>query len=423
MAELNIPTIAPTLNQVVSKIQTQFENQTNAFNSVVKRGPKDFVNGKGERIPSYLRRPTGVTAGTEGFSFNAPGNPTFDDMYVYPAEVALAYDVSARTIRNFNAGSEYTQVKGMSEYVGKVSDALTKALERTFWGNGQGSYAIALSASGSTITFRSTPDTAYGSTKGSTWVEIGEQYDLINGSTGAVRGQVTFTSVPTATTAVGTFSGFAAADVASGDLLVTANGYLNYARGLAYIVNNDSGTFQLLSRSTYPQIKANVVDLAGNNITVSDFDQALALAEIRGDTMDDAKKGMGVWMPRGQWSALTRLGQNLKRFQGTDTKFDGSFQTFGFGPLTMNVAIDCDEDRFYFTNSGDLFILEEKPFGVYDFDGNTLRMKAGLNGVGATAATGAIGIAFQMCAYQPRKYSLIKRAGIVGLPTQVLAYS
>jgi hypothetical protein len=422
MAQLNIPTIAPTLNQVVAKIQTQFENQTNAFNSVVKRGKKDFVNGKGERIPNYILRPTGITAGTEGFSFNSPGLPTFGDMYVYPAEVALAYELSDKTIRNFNAGSEYTQIQGMSDYMGKVADALTKALERTFFGNGQGSFAIAASASGSTITFRSTPASAYGSTKGSVWIEIGENYDLINGSTGAVRGQVRFTSVPTSTTAVGVFTGFAAADVADGDLLVTANGYFNYARGLAYIVNNDTGTFQLISRSTYPQFKANVVDLAGNNITVSDFDQALALAEVRGDSMESAKQGMGVWMARAQWSALTRLGQNLKRFQGTDTKFDGSFQTFGFGPLTMNVAVDCDEDRFYFVKNSDLFILEDKPFGAYDADGNQLRMKAGTAGVGSTSFTGAMGIGYQVAAMQPRSYSLIKRAGIVGLPTQVAAY-
>src|SRR5262249_31366156 len=148
-------------------------------------------------------------------------------------------------------------------------------------------------------------------------------------------GQARFSS-KTATTATGTFVGFTASDIVDGDFLVTANGLDNYPRGFAYVVNNDTGTFQLLSRATYPELKANVVDLAGAAITVSDFDQAVSLLEIRGDSFEGAQSGISVWMPVAQHSALLRLGQNLKRFGGTDTKFDGSFQSFGFGNLTIN---------------------------------------------------------------------------------------
>lgn len=421
MAQLNLPTIAPALNQVTAKLQTQFENQTTAYNAIAKRGKKDFVNGKGERIPSYMQRPTGITAGTEGFSFNPPGLLAMDDMYVYPAEVALAYELSDRTIRNFNAGSEYTQIQGMSDYLSKIADALTKDLERNIWGDGSGLRAQCTSASGSTITFTSAAASGYGSTKGAVWVEIGETYDVIT-SAGAVRGQFKASS-KTATTATGTFTGFAAADVASTDFIVPSNGYLNFPRGMAYIVNNDTGTFQLLSRSTYPQLKANVVDLAGAAITVSNFHQAVALLEIRGDSMEGAKSGIAAWMAVAQHDALLRLGQNLKRFAGSDTKFDGSFQSFGFGNLTINKAVDCDEDRIYFTNLSDLFILEEKPFGVYETDGNQLRMKMGTAGVGSTSFVGAMGVAYQLGAYQPRKHTLVKRAATAGLPTQVQAYS
>lgn len=423
MAQLNIPTIAPTLNQVVGDLQQQFENQVIVFNAVTKRGKKNFVNGKGERIPSQFRRPTGITAGQEGFSFNAPGLPRWDDMYVYPAEVALAYELSARTIRNFNAGSEYTQIEGMSDYLARVSDALTKDLERNMFGNGSGLRAQCTSASGSTITFTTAPASAYGSTKGAVWVEIGEVYDVIT-STGTVRGQFKATS-STATTATGTFVGFAAADIASTDFLVPSGGYQNFPNGFAGIINNDTGTFQLQSRATYPQLKANVVDLAGGAITVSDFHQAVAFIGIRGDDSSQSangQKGINAWMSWAQHDALLRLGQNLKRFAGTDSKFDGSFQSFGFGNVIISKAVDCDEDRIYFVNMDDLFCLEEKPFGVYDDDGNQLRMKAGTAGVGSTSFTGAMGVAYQLACMQPRKHSLIKRAAITSLPTQVVAY-
>lgn len=422
MATLNIATIAPTLNQIQADIQTQFENQKISYNAITKKGKKDFVNGKGERIPSYLRRPTGITAGTEGFSFNAPGLPTWDDMFVYPAEVALAYELSARTIRNFNAGSEYTQIQGMSEYMARVADALTKDLERNMWGDGSGLRGTAASASGSVITFATAAASTFGSTKGAVWVELGEQYDLVNGSTLAIRGQVKFSS-KTATTATGNFVGFAASDVASGDFIVPANGLSNFPRGFAYIVNNDTGTFQLLSRSTYPELRANVVDLAGAAITVSDWDQAVALLEIRGDEMGTSSNGISVWMAPCQYHFMLRLGQNLKRFGGGDSKFDGSFQTFGFGNLTINKAVDVDEDRIYFNQMSDVFCLEEKPFGSYNDDGNEIRMKMGTAGVGSTAFVGAQGVAYQLGAYQPRKYVLIKRCATTGGATQVAAYS
>ncbi len=421
MAQLNIPTIAPVLNQMVADLQTQFENQTTFYNSVVKRKNEGFVNGKGWRIPSDMQRPTGITAGTEGFSFNQPGLPAFADMYVYPAQVALAFELSGRTIRNFNAGSKESQISDFSQYMAKVAAALTKDLERNSFGDGSGLRATATSSSGGTLTCASTAASAYGSTKGTVWLEIGQLYDVLS-SAGALRGQALVTAKPSATTATVTYSGMVDADVTAGDILVPAGGYLNFPRGLAYIVNNDTGTFQLQSRSTYPQLKANVTDLAGAAITVSDFHQATALIEIRGDSVG-TPQGISAWMPVAQYSALVRLGQNLKRFAGTDTKFDGSFQSFGFGNVTISKAVDNDEDRIYFTNQSDLFVVEEKPFGVYNDDGNEMRMKAGTAGVGSDSWTGAMGVHFQMGCYQPRKHSLIKRAAIAGLPTQVLANS
>ena len=88
MAQLNIPIIAPVLNQMVTDLQTQFESQTTFYNSVVKRENKGFVSGKGWRILSNFNRPTGIIAGNEGFSFNPPGLPVYDDMYVYLVRVA-----------------------------------------------------------------------------------------------------------------------------------------------------------------------------------------------------------------------------------------------------------------------------------------------------------------------------------------------
>ena len=420
MAQLQIPTINPALNQIVGDLRTQYETQLTAYNAIAKRGKKNFVNGKGERIPSKFRRPTGITAHQEGGSFNAPGTPRYDDMYVYPLAVSLAYDLSGRTIRNMNAGSEYTQIDGLSDYLADIAAALQKDIERNMWGNGSGSRALATSSAAGVLTCQSAAASTYGATKGATQLEIGEVYDIVNGTTGAVRGQFRVTA-KTATTATGTYSGMADADVVSGDFVVPQGGYLNFPRGFAYGINNDTGIFQALSRSTYPELRSSVVDLAGANQTVSDFNQAVSFLQIRGDVLGP-QSGVNVWMPVAQEANMLRQGQNLKRFQGTDTKFDGSFQTFGYANLAMNICKDMDEDRSYFSRSDDMFNLEEMPFGTYDLDGNQLRMKLGTAGVGSDAYVGALGVQFNIGWGQPRMATLIKRASTTGLPTEVLAF-
>lgn len=421
MSQLQIPTINPALNQIVGDLRTQYETQLTAYNAIAKRGKKNFVNGKGERIPSKFRRPTGITAHQEGGSFNAPGTPRYDDMYVYPLAVSLAYDLSGRVIRNMNAGSEYSQIEGLSDYLADIAAALQKDIERNMWGNGQGSRAIATSSAAGVLTCQSAAAATYGATKGATHLEIGETYDIINSSTGAVRGQFRVTA-KTATTATGVYSGMADADVSSGDFVVPQGGYLNFPRGFAYGVNNDTGIFQALSRATYAELKSSVVDLAGASQTVSDFNQAVSFLQIRGDVLGP-QTGVGAWMPVAQEANMLRLGQNLKRFNGTDTKFDGSFQTFGYGNLTMNICKDMDEDRTYFCRADDMFNLEEMPFGTYDLDGNQLRMKLGTAGVGSDAYVGALGVQFNIGWGQPRMHTLIKRAAIAGLPTEVAAFS
>jgi len=422
MSQLQIPTISPALNQIVGDLRTQYETQLTAYNAIQKRGKKDFVNGKGERIPSKFRRPTGITAHQEGGSFNAPRNPRYDDMYVFPLAMSLAYDLSGRVIRNFNAGSEYTQVEGLSDYLADVASALQKDVERNIWGNGQGSRAIATTgSSGSTINLRSAAVAAYGSTKGATHLEIGEVYDIVDPATGTVRTQATITG-KTNTTATATFATGDASQVADGDLLVPQGGYLNFPRGFAYMIDNGNALIQGLLRSIYPELRSSVVDLTGNSQTVSDFNQAVAFLQIRGDVLGP-QTGVAVWMPVCQEANMLRLGQNLKRFTGSEKNFDGSFTTFGYGNLTINVAKDIDEDRSYFTRMEDIFCLEEMPFGVYDLDGNQLRMKAGSNGVGSDAYTGAMGVQYNHGIGQPRLHTLIKRASTIALPTEVAAFA
>jgi len=132
--------------------------------------------------------------------------------------------------------------------------------------------------------------------------------------------------------------------------------------------------------------------------------------------------GFKAWMPRAQFSQMCRLGQNLKRFTGGEQTYNGGFQAFTYGNLTVAVCLEIDEDRSYFTQDSNTFIVEEMPWRVYDLDGLQLRMKAGPGGNGSDAYNGAIGSQWNLGLYLPNNATLIKRASVSGLPTQVAAY-
>src|SRR5262245_30140295 len=118
---INIATIAPAIRQLVSEgIKPQFEQVPTTYN-MFGRGKAPFINGKGWRIPSYLRPAVGVSGISEGGSFNQPGAETFDDMYVNRANMSIAWEITGSAIRN--AEDESTMmggIKGVLQYKNKA---------------------------------------------------------------------------------------------------------------------------------------------------------------------------------------------------------------------------------------------------------------------------------------------------------------
>jgi len=204
-----------------------------------------------------------------------------------------------------------------------------------------------------------------------------------------------------------------------GDIIVLGGSLFKVPRGLPYIVNNDTGTFQLQSRSTYPQLKSPVTDLAGAAITVQDFTKTKNLLIARAG-VGKAKTVVAI-MSLAQDQALRQLGQNLKRWDGDAKTFDGSFDKFQHGDTVEFLDPDCDEDRIYLACKAQIKKYEEKPFGVYNHDGNTLRMRSGAVGYGSDAYTYAMGAHYNFGTSEPRDHALIKRCSVTGLASQVAA--
>lgn len=415
--QVNLATIAPALKQITDEgLREQFEQVTETFN-MFGEGQAPFINGKGWRIPSYLRPPTGFGGLSEGGSFGQPGAEVNDDMYIYPFQVAFPFEISGRVLRNVN--DKNTMIDGLTGLMQKRAQALRKEMNYQIFNDGSGTRAIFKSAASLVYTlYNSTAHTPLSggfSTKGAIQMRVGQWYDVYDATYATFRGSCQVTAKTNTTITVNA----AVPGITDTDVFVPMGSLLKLPRGLNYIVNNDTNIFQLQSRSTYPELKSVVTDLNGAAITVSDFSKTKRLLIARAGA-GNAKKLLAI-MSLAQDDALTRLGQNYKRFDGNAKSFDGSFDTFAHGDTVFKVEPDCDEDRIYLVVPSEIKRYQEMPFGLYDHDGNEIRMKSGTSGYGSDAYTGALGLVCNWGTPEPRCHALIKRCSVSGLATQVSA--
>ena len=414
---VNISTILPALNQISDNIlRPQFEQEKATYNLFEQVADAQLVNGKGFRIPSYFRPPTGVGSIAEGGSFKQPGAETHDDMYVSPMSMTMAFEFTGRALANAKDASSL--IKGMNGLLEMRTTALMKEANYQAFDDGTATRAIIKSISGSTLTLYNpsahSPLSSYGSTKGGVHVQVGETYDIYDATFATYKGTVTVTAKTNTTATVSPTP-----SITDTDVMVLSGSLYKAPRGLSYIINNDTGTFQLLSRATYPQLKSPVTDLAGASISVADF--------IRIKNLLIARAGVGkaktvtALMSLAQDDALRRLGMNFKRWDGDAKTFDGSFDKFQVGDTVSFIDPDCDEDRIYLICKSEIKKYTERPFGVYNMDGNSIRMRSGVSGYGSDAYTGAIGAHYNFGTSDPRCHAMIKRASVTGLATQVAA--
>ncbi len=414
---VNIATILPALEQLAAGgLRDQFEQEGPTY-SMWEQGSAPFVNGKGFRIPSYLRPPTGVSGIAEGGSFNQPSAETYDDMYVSPMNMSMAFEFTGRAVRNANDKSSL--LRGLSGMMEKRTMALKKEMNIQCFNDGSALRAIFKSNSSGVLTLYNalddTPLASFGSTKGASHMRIGEQYDWWDTTLQTYRTTVKVSAKTNKTVTVGAAN--VPAGATNGDILTLSNSLYKTPRGLAYIVNNDTGVFQAQSRNTYPELRSVVEDLNGAAITVSTFSKIKRHLIARAGA--GKAKTVVALMSLAQDDALCRLGQNFKKWDGNAKNFDGSFDSFSHGDTVSKVDPDCCEDRIYLTVPSELKRYVEMPFGLYSLDGNQLRMRSGITGYGSDAYTGALGTFQNYGTEEPRCLALIKRCNTQGLATQV----
>ena len=431
MATVTIEQLDPALLQLVKEEITKvFEEEAEGWKLFKRNTSAEFINGKGYRIPIHTTPPGGHTWFSENASdFRAPVPYKLKDMYVFPTAYALPFEFSGRAIRNMKDKSSL--IKWFAEQLQMYLSTATKEVEEQLPYDGRGIKAIVGTGAGTgagtqILLGRQAPAALAGSTKGTKYLVVDNQYDIINPTTGLARASgpyTVITSGPTQVTVTGTPGPATVLDAAvqDGDLVVHGGGYNKAFRGLAYLINNGTDVLQLLSRADFPELRSPVTDLAGASLGPASFSITKAKLQYR-IGKDAGAKNLIAFLTWGQYEFLRRQGQGLRRFTNSDT-VDGIAGTYTDGDTTFAPNVNLDEDRVYLLDMTDIQRYVEMDFGIYDLDGQTIRMKLGTNGVGSDKYAGAVGVSMNLGITSPMRHALIKRAAVSDIATQVNSYT
>jgi hypothetical protein len=412
--QVNLATIAPAIKQLVAEgIRPQFEQVPTTYN-MFGRGKGEFINGKGWRIGSELRPAVGVSGIAEGGSFNQPGAETLDDMYVHRANMSIAWEITGSVWRN--AENESVMMNGVKDIIQRRNKALIKEANRQMFDSGEGARATYKSGTTTILCYNAidhTPLAGLHTTKGARHLQVDERYDIYDSTFATLKASGVRISSKSNKSAV-----IAAAwgSQTDGDKLVLSNSLFKMPRGLPYHINN-SGNYQLQSRTTYPDLNAVVKDNNSANLTVADFTFTKNLLISRAGT-GMAKTVIAI-MSLAQDNQLRNLGMNFKRWDGDAKVFDQSFDKFQHGDTVEQIDPDCGESDVWLTVKDSIKRYVEKELDTYNEDGNEMRMRSGVAGYGSDSFTGGLGTWQNFGSETPYVNALIKRCGVIGLSTQV----
>jgi hypothetical protein len=407
---------------VEMKAREFYENNDPGMRAFGKAVDKPPLTEKGYRLPNYSVRPTGMTWFTPTNSdFNTAVGSQAVSMWVYPTMSAWPTVWTGSAIESLENDTA-DNVESYEDVLGQIASAFRKRMNQYFYGTGNAAVAYSAStivALGSqTLSGTTAAAATPGQTKGTMWLWANETYQAIDASTGTVRGTFTVTTPGTTSCTINLTSG----TITSGDPIVIQGSYLLAERGLGQLISDQNRVLQGLDTSVFPDLNAPVVDLTGALLTPSAFENAKALLQTRNNEVT-AKNNLTAFLTFGQYSTLRKQGYNLGYYLRNEADSDtmkGVQGDYTDGDTRLICDADMDEDRVYFTQTSEMKIYEQKPFGKYNKDGLQMRMLMGASNTGSDNWAQAWGWKGNPAVLKPRVTAFIKRAQ-QGFATQASA--
>jgi len=391
MATLFFDNVSDAVEQQVQTEMNKIrEYNTPGLSAVRKSTKKRKAGEKGLRIPYWSNLPGGHTAYTAGSSdFNEAAPPQSISSYVFPTRYALPMMYDEAVIEDFMNGVPGAFIT-LKDQLMLYMTVASKRMNQMVYGDGTGALAYAggnvTSLGSQTLSGETAASTSPGHTKGTVRLEQNQWYWAINTTTGAVRGVFQVTVEGKSSCTITLTSG----TISSGDPIVDPNSYNKYFRGFGHLISATNRIVQGLNTATFTRLNSLVVDLAGLPMTNAVVEQLKAGIHIQNNDAN-AKNGLVCFTPPGQISSLRKQGSNLRSYLNGYDVVQGIASSFESGDTVWIEDADMDEDRQYYVSYSEFGLLEERPLGVINLDGNEWRMSLGGNGTGSGRYQRAIG--------------------------------
>jgi hypothetical protein len=418
MATYSMIDLEPVLREIVfPQITPQFEEDDTLLLDRIGEGKGERINSRGVRIPLYIFPNASNGHFSEAGAFPVPGKPIDIESKVYPTRYGKGFEMSGDVLDTIDQPESL--LKGLTQLLSRANQSARKYMDVIAYGDGTGQLGTVQNVVGTTITFSTA--FASGLTVGSRNVLENGRYNWFS-STGTPR--VATNPVSTAQSkddsiAQVTFDLMPTDPVTATDYVTYENSNNKAPHGLAYMINNDVGNFQGVSRTTYPKTRSGVFNASGQALTIVLIAKAKKALRVR--TGKSAENITMVSHPA-QKESLIRQGYNLQRFAGKGETFDPSFKDAKAGGSEWIETNDCWDDRVYFLDFSTIHKYTLKEYGPYNADGLTFRMFFA-TGSGSDKYTGWIGAKYEYGCVRPQANQLIKNLSLTDLATGTASWS
>lgn len=321
--------------------------------------------------------------------------------------------ITSRLTRDVFEGADKSAIINVvTEEIADDTKSVLKEISQQLYGDGSGKKAVVV-ATGTDLA-----NGVLGLSPQTSGIHIRGKYDIVSGSTadrdsgtGGTQSVAVGTPLTTAisvgaktnsTATFGSYSGdtFTASaldaftvssvsglDVLAGDMIVPTGSYQKCIAGLDYHISSGTGTWQNISRNTYPQFRAYTYSSVGD-LTVAKLYKVIFQARYarRNDILEgeyvilsaptqthayallgDVSSALfGVNTVADPDVTVSRTGLNAMPAAGT---LDYGFRNFKFAGINWIEDIDCPPDTLYVINFNKFKIHEFKPLSKV-FDGN-----------------------------------------------------
>jgi hypothetical protein len=371
------------------------------------RSQKNNPRAGGARITAYVAPDASNASLDEGAYLPLPGAPTDVEMRV---PIRRKWKTGAVTGDVLDLQDSNTIGNLLSGTTKRMAQSFKKEINQQCYQDGSGAKgivsAITTGAAGTA--------TMNGDARGARQFLVGAR---MNFYTTAGVAHVTGASVSTVTavnvaTGVVTFDSVPT-DAVVGDIVTYEGSYGRDIHGLAYHVDDATGTYQGLTngRTTYPSLRATVTDASSGALSTSLIDVLLTKMEITSSS--EVGGQMYMISHPAQQQAYRSLGYSLTRNVNAsgNNKLDLGFPNVAHNGIPWKTDVDCPRDRIYFITPGGLqrFVVREP--GLLNRGGQTLFMKPG-TGIHADSVLFYFSFKGDIGSPQPNSLALIKALAI-----------